>query len=477
DQHVFLFPSGEPDAMISANDGGLFRTSDCTADSVIWQRLNNGYVTSQFYTIYINEQGTDDIIIGGFQDNGNFFTNSADPASEWTMPLNGDGSFGHICNNGEYYIMSIQQGRVFKLQLDADGNALAFARIDPIGPAKDDYDFINPLAVDPNNNDILYIPCYRAVYRNNMLSQIPLNNNIDSISTGWFKFTYEPSYYVSAIAVSTVPADRVYYGCSGRVYRIDSAGTSDPATHPMYVMPTSNPGNISCIAVDPRDADKVMVVMSNYLRYSLFYTEDGFTTIYKVAGNMEQYATGAGNGPSLRWATIMPVGDSTLYLLGTSVGLFATGSLRLDADSTIWTDVGHGIIGNVVVEMIKTRETDNMVVVATHGNGCYSMKLNSIDELFNNISNTGMAGIKDELNLYPNPAKDHLNIDFSLKKASGIEISLFDGSGRIVKKQSCGQLIKGIHHERINLEGCGNGVFFIIVNSNNGRMSGKFLVE
>ncbi|MFH1760334.1 MAG: sialidase family protein, partial [bacterium] len=359
DQHKILFLPSNPDVLISANDGGMHKTNDCLADTVVWEKLNRGYLTSQLYTVSIDETTTSDIIVAGFQDNGNFFTNSANPSATWIMPLNGDGSFSAIADGGDNYYLSIQRGKVYRMQLDNDGYPTAFARIDPIGPAKDDYLFINPFALDPNNHNIMYLGAYKGLWRNDSLSDIPLAGNIDTISTGWFNFTYKPNYYVTAIAVSKNPANRVYYGSSGFVYRVDSANVSD-ANHIKYTISTAS-GNISCIAIDPRDADKVMAVISSYSRYSLYYSDDGGVNWYKVAGNLEEFPTGGGNGPSCRWAEIVPFGNQTLYLLGTSVGLFATDTLYLENDSTEWAQLAPEAIGNIVVEMIKTRETDNLV--------------------------------------------------------------------------------------------------------------------
>jgi hypothetical protein len=56
--------------------------------------------------------------------------------------------------------------------------------------------------------------------------------------------------------------------------------------------------------------------------------------------------------------------------VGTSVGLFATTSL--DSASTVWQQRGSQSIGNVVVDQVRARPSDGLVVAATHGNGVYS---------------------------------------------------------------------------------------------------------
>ena len=115
----------------------------------------------------------------------------------------------------------------------------------------------------------------------------------------------------------------MYYGTNAKkIFRIDNANTGTPSS--VNITPASGfPASayVSCIAVDPDDADKVVVVFSNYSVYSVFYTIDGGTTWKKVAGNLEQNATGSGNGPSCRWVEIMKVSDGTVYAIGTSTGL------------------------------------------------------------------------------------------------------------------------------------------------------------
>ena len=87
DNHVVVFIPSNPDKMISATDGGVFRTNDCMATTVAWTDLNNGYTTTQFYTIALDHgPANSDVIFGGLQDNGTWWTKSSDPSVAWTMP-------------------------------------------------------------------------------------------------------------------------------------------------------------------------------------------------------------------------------------------------------------------------------------------------------------------------------------------------------------------------------------------------------
>ncbi|MFC1732507.1 WD40/YVTN/BNR-like repeat-containing protein, partial [candidate division KSB1 bacterium] len=128
DQHGLVFLPSNNNIAFSNSDGGLAKTLNNMADTVEWISLNNGYITSQFYTLAI-DQGTpgDKTIVGGLQDNGTYFTNSSNPTSTWTMPSKGDGSYCAIEDGHNMYYFSRQNGKMLKATLDSNGNPTAFA--------------------------------------------------------------------------------------------------------------------------------------------------------------------------------------------------------------------------------------------------------------------------------------------------------------------------------------------------------------
>jgi len=435
DQHDVLFFPSNPDIMLSANDGGLFKTTDNTAPVISWTPLNNGYLTTMFYTVALDHAATgNNIIIAGAQDNGSWFTNSPIPTDPWVSPRGGDGSYCYIADNQAAYYFSIQNGKMMKAKLDPSGNVDSFARIDPIGATG--YQFINPYTIDPNNNNIMYLAAGKYLWRNNDLSGIPYASNWDSITTNWVQFPDSvptSGAEITAVAVSKTPANRVYYGTSSRfVYRLDNANTGTPS--PVDITPVSGSvifpvnGNVSCIAIDPTDADKVMVVFSNYVVYSIFYSVDGGTTWTKAAGNLEQFVAGGGNGPSVRWVSILPVSNGTVYLASTSTGLYATSFIN--GTSTVWVQQGAANIGNAVCDMTDCRLSDGQVVLATHAHGIYSAVITSTNDIVG-IHDLAEEAVSD-LGNFPNPFRKQTTISFSLSAAAKITLTVYDESGRQV---------------------------------------------
>ena len=419
DQHEVVFIPSAPNKLISANDGGVFITENYLDSAVVWVSLNNGYYTTQLYTATINNENSTPSILGGFQDNGNFFTNTNDPEASWTMPLNGDGAFAHLSADEEINYLSIQQGKIFKVQMDEDGNRESFRRIDPIGA--EEYQFIHPFVVDPNDAEIMYLPAGNKLWRNSELSSLELSNEWDSISQGWvelLELDLSNNVYLTSIAVSNEnPPHRLYLGTNKKaVFRLDNAHTNNPnvtevtqAYAPGQGMDAGdyfhNSAYVNNIAIHPTDADVAMAVFSNYGIYSLYYTTNAGESWDRAAGNLEENNSGYGVGPSCRWASIMPFGNDTLYFVSTSTGLYATN--QIEGTATVWTQMGANTIGNVVCEQIKTRAADSLLVVATHGNGIYTSKIESVDDVIS------LAEFEKEyeLTVYPNPSSSSISIN------------------------------------------------------------------
>ncbi len=469
DQHELVFFPGDPNKMISTNDGGIFYSNDNTVSHVLWTSLNNGYMTTMFYSCAIDHAGTNDIVIGGAQDNGSWFTNSASLTTPWVTPRGGDGSFCAIADSAKAYYFSIQQGKVMRGKLDNSGNVDSFARIDPRGGRG--YLFINPFTIDPNNNNLMYLAGGKSLWRNNDLSGIPYASNWDSISTNWFRFQDSVSTggaTITAIAVSKTPANRIYFGTSNRdVFRVDSANSGNhifkkiTSTTKGVIFPSGYnnvTANVSCIAVDPTNGDHLLVAFSNYNVYSLFYSADGGATWAKAAGNLEaSKVSGSGDGPSVRWASIIPVAGGTVYLVGTSVGLFATTQLK--DTGTIWVQQGTNTIGASVVDMIDYRATDGLVVVATHSGGIFSSHITQVADI-NGIQEVTANNPDFNLINYPNPFTNETTIQFDLKDNSNVNIQVYDQSGRLVRNVANEQMNAGRQKYVFSAQNLAPGIYY-----------------
>jgi hypothetical protein len=474
DQHDIRFLPSDPSKMYSTNDGGVFFTNDVNAPSVQWIDKSKGYVTTQLYTVNIDDSKTfDQYILGGLQDNGNYLTNSNNPQTNWQMTVNGDGAFNYIAPNRDFYVISTQLGNMRKVTLDNNGIVLAKKRIDPAGYTKDNYNFINAFIVNPNDNNYLYMAFGKRIAVLNNLTTIPVVNDTNKLTMGWSFSTDTIKAInigssntipaeITAFGISKTPANIMYVGTSSKhIYKVTNALSTNPQMTLTDTIGLPTKGNVSSIAVDPEDANKVLVCYSNYNITSLFYTENGGQKWYLVGGNLEKSTNSSNTNPSIRCVGILKQDNGKRrFFAGTSIGLFTTDSLVLGTNSgtntTVWTQESPTLIGSNVVTDLKIRQADGYVVIGTHGGGVF-------DSYYTNKYPAAVQTyIQPNLYIYPNPAKDELNITFKAQLNKTVKATIYDLSGKNVMTVLDEKTVQNTTlSKKINISNLPNGHYFL----------------
>ncbi len=467
DQHEMLFLPSNPNVILSANDGGIFRSTNAMADEVAYESLNNGYITTQYYTGHVSRFPSDNFVTGGLQDNGSLLSTTTLTQDNTTRIIGGDGAYTASTRFGIYYYMSFQNSRIFRLTLNDEFELTSFARVDPIGGGSDPdqpYLFINPYTLDPNNGNRMYLAGGDFLWRNRNLSQIPSGSQ-DPTSVNWTRLndTEIPSGVISAVEVSTEPANIVFFGTSlGRLFKIEDAHSDDYTVTDI----TSNlfpiEANIGSVSVNPVDASEVVVTFTNYGVVSIFRSTDGGATFTDVSGNLEENADGSGNGPSVRWVRVVPkTNGSAEYFLATSTGLYST--TDLSSGTITWELESPEVIGNSIVNMVDYRRLDGRVVAATHGNGLFVSRITD-------VVRPEVVSFGDNVEVespFPNPFVDEVTIRFNLPETSFIWVRIYNSSGQLVKILSNGLGFQG-----------NNELFWDGTNTQGNRMApGPYLVR
>lgn len=434
DQHALLFHPSNPAKAISGHDGGLSVSDNIlTQEGVSWESLNNGYKTSQFYTIGIDQSQVNDIIIGGLQDNGSQVTGSLEHGSAWNRILGGDGGYTHVAFKGAYYYMSFQNSQIYRLTLNDELKITSYARIDPPGAGlieDQKYLFVNPFVFDPHNQNQMYLAAGNVVYRNRNLSQIPSGSQQPSpVNWDLLTATTISKGSISAIAISKEPGNILYYGTTtGQLYKGENIGSQKPAIKEISSSLFPAGAYNSHISVNPLNADEIVVTFSNYNIRSIFYTADGGKSFTDISGNLEETESGEGNGPSVRFTDIIPLQNGhKLFLAGTSTGLYS--AIAENGATFTWTQEGPDVIGNVVVPQMRYRSLDGRVVIATHGNGVFYRNFENV--LF--IDNTPAGEPLSLEDPYPNPTTGPVYIPYSIPEDGPVRIRLYDTRGSMIK--------------------------------------------
>jgi photosystem II stability/assembly factor-like uncharacterized protein len=470
DQHAIAFIPSDPKAMIVGNDGGLFKTLDNTADvthdpssgeyHIPWTSLNNGYLTTQFYSVAVNHgKPGSETILGGMQDNAWIVTNSSDPDSPVVCIFPGavDGGYTAIDDSGDYFYAN--QGGTFEIWRHAfPGGVHQWTIITPASAAGMGL-WMNPFILDPHDTKIMYVASQKELWRNSNLTEIPFTFPSHPTDQNWSKLDHvEPARHISALGMSGADTRRLYYGTiQGELCRLENPHEGQPV--PVDIWGDNLPvlAYVHCIAVDPRDADRVMVVFPNYGVISIFASEDAGGSWTPVSGNLEENDQGTGCGPSVRWASILYVDDTPVYFAGTSAGLFST--TQLDSMNTVWTQEGTSTIGNVVVDMIDIRQSDGFVAVGTHGNGVYSAFITEIPTRVNEIKD---RPAKVTLyHAYPNPFNADTHIRFFIPESGHVRLYVYNVLGERVAILVDGFRQAGNHHIRWTANELPSGTYII----------------
>ena len=476
DQHEIDYMPGNPDIIFASSDGGVHRANNCLSTPVNWYDLNNGYITTQMYTAHVVHDVEEPYIVGGMQDNGTYFTNKGNSEADWYSVRAADGAYCALTNRGTTGYFSTQFANVSRYDLNpATGQASNGVNIMPDELSSSDYLFIQPWTLDPDDDKRMYLPARNKVLR---------NDNIEGgdPSLTWTEIANFASNAVITAISAARNADVVYIGTSsGIIVKISGASTSQPE-----IVDISDgiqfSGYTSNIAIDPRDPDKILVVYSNYNVRSLWYSVDGGDNWTDVEGNLQgnpDFPNGSpelfhrGDGPSTRWAQIVPTykGDSTVILLGTSVGLFATKELQ--GENTEWVQQGASTIGNVVVDMVETRLTDGFTAIGTHGNGVFSTTVN---DMFTNVPDQSIYENSLDVNLYPNPARESINMQLTLKQNELVKITIISMNGTVISSQK-EMLVNGQNDIRIPIARQPAGNYFLSVKGETFNITKPFIKQ
>ncbi|HYW96979.1 MAG TPA: T9SS type A sorting domain-containing protein, partial [Bacteroidales bacterium] len=318
-------------------------------------------------------------IMGGTQDNGTplFELNDQQLGTMSQDISSGDGGYSFFTENFLYVSTQRQtstgSNRVVRIPRD---NSTSPTNVTPLQATT--AFFINPYAVDPNDEGIMYYPAGDSLFRNTNVDQgTQTEQNWELMSAAELS-----NHNISALAVSTSPANVLYYGGSNNsgvpvVKRLDNASVSNSKPVDISIGQAEAGSFVHDIAINPLNANDVLVVMSNYGVVGLYHTSNGGSTWEAVEGNLagsgDRFSSDA--GPSMRTATIVPGESGPIYVLGTSTGLYATQSLN--GDQTQWgresaaDSDGNPDIGFSVVENITSRFSDGDVAVGTHGRGIF----------------------------------------------------------------------------------------------------------
>lgn len=374
DFHSFTFHPSTPNRFVVGNDGGLQVTNDITAGTITWNNLNNQYQTYQYYHVAIDPTLGSLTFSGGAQDNSTTYRDSKsllgpalpDPNDHYVGILGGDGGMTALSpstSTQQYLYASAQNGTAARFNL---GGAVPGILITP--DAAGEGEFVTYFHLDPDNPETLYFVSTDSIWRTPSASTV-------TSSAGWTLMSGIHSTLTSSIfSLATTRGaynstnSYLFIGTqNGKIYRLQNPRDAAASTTPTDITPASGMTSTSLvreIAVNPRNSDTVLAVVSNYGVASAFWTGNA-----RAASPTWQLVEGNISTSSFRSCAIVATTTGVEYYVGTSIGLFST--TTINGASTVWTLEGPAMMQGAIVNDLVLRTADNTLLVGTHGNGMF----------------------------------------------------------------------------------------------------------
>ena len=434
DQHWIAYKPGSSTKAIFSTDGGVFYSPN--ADNILpeYEERNNNLSTLQFYSCDLSPVENLNLFIGGLQDNGSLLY-LEQALNINSMISGGDGAYCFIDKDDpQFIITSVYYNRYYLFE-----NLSYKWSFGQYGTGV----FINPGDYDSKNNILYTNACSFDGTRANKLLSITILPDT-SINT-FINIGTDLQTYFSHIKVSPFSdADytKLFVGSqNGRLFKV-----TDPLSdiHTLEIGSSDFPiANISCVAVGGSE-DTLLVTFSNYGVQSVWETYDGGKNWTDISGNLPDIP--------VRWAIYHPQ-NANQIMLGTELGIW----VKENRTDNIWTISPS--FPNVRVDMLKIRENDNTVLVASHGLGLFWGKWNrdfvGIQEKY----------INNKLTVYPNPSNGVFQVKIKNKDLIDSKFIVKDLQGNTVSKGKFNSIKHNI--QNIDLSGISKGVYILEIKNEN----------
>ncbi len=238
---------------------------------------------------------------------------------------------------------------------------------------------------------------------------------------------------------------------------------------------------VTGIAVDPNNANNIIVTLGNYSesRYVYLCTKAAYAT---ESSSLSNFTNITGELPHMPvyCALFEKEEGSKRVLLGTDMGVFMTENLFEQVSSTQdvdWTPMQDGM-GPVpvfqITQLTYGGNNNGVIYVGTHGNGFFENRTYlSIDD----EKPEGNASYSEELSLsiYPNPIENNAKVSVNLYNSGNVVFEVINLSGQVIRKFDMGYMLKGENKVDIALGDLKQGVYLIKINSQNNSGAARFI--
>ena len=324
-----------------------------------------------------------------------------------------------------------------------------------------------------------------------------------AVETYWYKvadknhagFAGEPL----GMAVSA-DGDHLFVGTKeGRLFRLSNlntvvdqaSGTITDSTFAVttteIILPDVDGQCITSIAVNPKDANKVIVTLGNYGNTNyVFYSSN-------ATSSEPTFTAKQGNLPAMPVYSSLIEMETGHVILGTERGIYRCkniGNAEWTADSQILGEVPvmdlkqqllfhedeqttNVTEEGVFVTVYPGVHNTGVIYAATYGRGVFRCENYKKD--FESVPENEEP-VAISVSMYPNPVAGQATLSFNVEESANVSYQVFDMTGRMVMNQTVGRLNAGEHQVNINAENLSSGSYILRLSQGANSASVKFLV-
>jgi photosystem II stability/assembly factor-like uncharacterized protein len=416
-----------------ATDGGIFKTTDFGESFV---SCNGRLQTHQFYNGTSSSQLDSLLMIGGLQDNS---TVIYDGDLAWRKTIGGDGSWTAIDASDDNILFGSSQVLVISKSTDR-GNT--FLPITP--PNSTNTAFIAPYKIFHGNGNIIYAGRDKIFKSINGGMDWTVTNNNNLLDGGLVALAMDISYQTSnKVYVATAP----YSIFRGHLFRTNNGGFDWND-----ITGTLPDRFLADIAVDPNNDEVVYVTFYGFGSGHIYKTTNGGTNWIDKTGTLPDVPT---------VAVIVDPNNSDHVYIGNDLGVYVS----TDGGDT-WGDFSEGLPSAVIAMDLNITRSNNVIRVATHGNGAYERKL--LSTVLVSVDNDPIFVKKFHLEQnYPNPFNPATTISWQMSVSGFVSLKIFDLLGNQISNPIQEERSAGIHKYRFDGRNLSSGTYFYRLESDN----------
>ncbi len=424
DHHAIVVHPDDPNQMLFATDGGIYRTVDA---GQTFRALNGGLQTIQFYPGMSNSLHEATTAMAGTQDNSTLLYRGR---LDWRILNGGDGAWTAIdpVDPGQFY-WSSQFLRIRR----STNRGVDAASVAP--PESNRFTgFVAPFVLSRVDPTRLYAGRDRVYISRNRGASWIVGNSGEPLSG-------EP--LVSMAASNTDP--NTVYALTAPGNERGRAFVSRDAGQSWTDITGSLPDRyLVDLALDPIDHDRIFLAVAGFGTEHVFRSLDGGATWQAASNGLPDLPT---------WSvTIDPDFRETVFA-GNDIGVFVSSD-----SGQSWEPFSEGMPEAVIAMDLDVSRVSRQLRVATHGNGMFQRQLDGSGEF---VPPVAVATDFSLLTIYPNPAVASVTVTYVLTEEGVVHLGVYDSAGRLVKLVREANQVTGRSFQTFDVSGLPPAVYFL----------------